>query len=130
MTVFKIFLQNYGTDIIYTILMAIATFIGGMIKAKYTSRQNDKIKRETVEYCVKAGEQLYRDLGGPEKFARVSKNIIEILNQKGIKISEIEMKMMIESVVSQFNLGRLYPVDAEIEISEETNNYTEEEAEG
>ena len=55
--------------------------------------------------CDKAVEQLYHDLGGPEKLEKAQEGIRQMLEEKGIPISALEMDMLIESVVAEFNYG-------------------------
>lgn len=98
------FLKEYGFTIIYAILTAIAAFIGKQIKNVYQNRVDDKTKREIVETCVMAVEQLYQQLSGSEKLERAKESIVEILETKGIAISTLELDMLIESVVAEFNL--------------------------
>lgn len=98
------FLKEYGFTIIYAILTAIAAFIGKQIKNIYQNRVDDKTKREIVETCVMAVEQLYQQLSGSEKLERAKESIVEILETKGIAISTLELDMLIESVVAEFNL--------------------------
>ena len=98
------FLKEYGFTIIYAVLTAIAAFIGKQIKNVYQNRVDDKTKREIVETCVMAVEQLYQQLSGSEKLERAKESIVEILETKGISISTLELDMLIESVVAEFNL--------------------------
>lgn len=107
MNIFKEFVSEYGLLIIYTLLTAIAGFIGTQIKRLYEKHINTDRKRKVVETCVKAVEQLYRDLDGAEKLEKAKENIFAMLTQEGIEITEIEMDMLIESVVAEFNLPLL-----------------------
>lgn len=107
MNIFKEFVSEYGLLIIYTLLTAIAGFIGTQIKRLYEKHINTDRKRKVVEICVKAVEQLYRDLDGAEKLEKAKENIFAMLTQEGIVITEIEMDMLIESVVAEFNLLEL-----------------------
>lgn len=111
MNIFKEFVSEYGLLIIYTLLTAIAGFIGTQIKRLYEKHINTDRKRKVVETCVKAVEQLYRDLDGTEKLEKAKENILEMLTQEGIVISEIEMDMLIESVVAEFNLPLLKKIE-------------------
>ena len=54
---------------------------------------------------MNAIEQLYKDLDGPTRKEKAKENIILMLNEKGITITELEMDMMIEAVVNGFNQG-------------------------
>ena len=104
MTLVSDFLSQYGTVLAYTALTAILGFIGTQIKKIYNRVTADDTKRKVVETCVKAVEQIYQDLSGTEKLEKAKENIIEILTNKGIVISEIEMDMLIEACVAEFNL--------------------------
>lgn len=95
----------YVFPVIVAALTAFAGFLGTQIKGLYQKYINDKTKEAVVRTCVKAAEQLYHDLGGPEKFKKAQEAIEEMLNEKGIPITELEMNLLIESVVSEFNYG-------------------------
>ena len=107
MNIFKVFISEYGVLIIYTVLTAIAGFVGTQIKRLYEQHINTDRKRKVVETCVKAVEQLYHDLDGAAKLEKAKENILEMLTQDGIVITEIEMDMLIESVVAELNLPLL-----------------------
>lgn len=84
---------------------AIASWIGLQVKATYEKYVNDKTKKDVVRVCVNAAEQIYHHLSGPEKLAKAQEGIVEMLNEKNIPITELEMNMLIESVVAEFNYG-------------------------
>lgn len=96
---------TYALPVIVAALTAVAGFIGTQIKKLYEKYVNDKVKQDVVRTCVKAAEQLYHDLGGPEKLKKAQEGVRQMLEEKGIPISELEMNMLIESVVSEFNYG-------------------------
>lgn len=100
---FTEFINEYGTTILYTLLTAIAGYLGIWIKSLYTKYINDKTKHDVVATCVKAVEQLYKDLHGQDKYNEVVKSATEMLSLKGITISELEIKMLIEASVAEFN---------------------------
>ncbi len=107
------FIDNYGMTIVYALLTAIAGFIATKIKAIYEAKCDDETKKKVVKTCVQAVEQLYNDLGGAEKLERAKTNIVQILDQKGITISELELDMLIEEVIAEFNFDRLWGNNAE-----------------
>lgn len=113
----KEFINEYGMTILYTLLTAFAGYIGLWIKSLYTKYINDMTKKEVVRTCVKAVEQLYKNLHGEEKYNEVVKSASEMLSAKGITITELEIKMLIESAVAEFN-GAFYK-DYEDEVIEE-----------
>lgn len=95
----------YVFPVIVAALTAFAGFLGTQIKGLYQKYINDKTKESVVRTCVKAVEQLYHDLGGPEKLEKAKEGIEDMLNEKGILITELEMNLLIEAVVSEFNYG-------------------------
>ena len=96
---------TYALPVIAAAVTALAGFLGAQLKGLYQKYINDKTKEAVVRTCVKAVEQLYHDLGGPEKLEKAKEGIEEMLNEKGIPISELEMNLLIEAVVSEFNYG-------------------------
>ncbi len=113
MTYINDFLSQYGMMIIYAALTAIAGFIGAQVKKIFEKNSEDDTKRKVTETCVKAVEQLYRDLNGEEKLEKAKENIIEMLSVKGIEIAEIELDMLIEACVAEFNLAFLAEAKAQ-----------------
>ncbi len=100
---FTQFINEYGTMILYTVVMAIAGYVGIWVKNFITKYLNDKTKRDIVRTCVKAVEQIYKDLHGPDKFNEVVKSAVEMLAERGITITELEIKMLVEAAVCEFN---------------------------
>lgn len=114
MEIFKEFVAQYGTTILYAALTAIAGYIGIAIKRLYEKICNDKTKRSIVRTCVRAVEQLYVDLHGEEKYDKCVEACVEMLAEKGIQITEIELKMLIEAAVKEFNIAFEQPEYLEI----------------
>ena len=103
----------YVLPAIVSLLAAAAAFAGNQIKRLYEKYINDKTKQSVVRTCVKAVEQLYHDLGGPEKLEKAKASAVEMLNEKGIPITDLELSMLIESAVSEFNYGFSQTVEVE-----------------
>lgn len=87
--------------ILATAITAVAGYIGLQIKAMYKKHIDDKTKESVVKTVVKAVKQLYKDLNGEEKLAKAIENITAMLSEKGITISELEIRMLIESAVEE-----------------------------
>lgn len=96
---------TYALPIIAAAVTALAGFLGAQLKSLYQKYVNDKTKESVVRTCVKAVEQLYHNLSGPEKLEKAKDGVVEMLNEKGIPITELEMNLLIEAVVSEFNYG-------------------------
>ena len=103
------FLNEYGilSMVITAVVGAVGTALGLFFKRLYTNTIGDKIKLDTVEkiarVVVKFVEQVYKDIHGEEKMEEALKAFAEMLNNKGITISELEMRVYLESALAEFN---------------------------
>lgn len=96
------FIATYGVTILYTVLTTIASYIGLKIKALYEEYINTERKEKVVKTVVNAVEQLYKDLDGAAKLEKAKENIMALLGEKGLTMTELEMEMLIESVCNSF----------------------------
>lgn len=99
----KEFISVYGTTILYSILTAIAGYIGIVVKNLYQKYINDKTKQDVAKTVVQAVEQMYKDLHGDEKLQKALEAASDMLMTNGISISDIELRMLIEAAVAEFN---------------------------
>ena len=97
------FINQYGMEIMYTVIMAIAGYIGIVIKNLFTKYINDKTKRDVAKTAVQFVEQVYKDLHGEEKLNAAFSAASEMLGEKGIHVSDLEMKVLLEAAVAEFN---------------------------
>lgn len=103
------FLNEYGilSMVITAVVGAVGTALGLFFKRLYTNTIGDKIKLDTVKeiarVVVKFVEQVYKDIHGEEKMEEALKAFAEMLNNKGITISELEMRVYLESALAEFN---------------------------
>lgn len=103
------FLNEYGilSMVITAVVGAVGTALGLFFKRLYTNTIGDKIKLDTVKeiarVVVKFVEQVYKDIHGEEKMDEALKAFSEMLNNKGITISELEMRVYLESALAEFN---------------------------
>ena len=97
------FINQYGMEILYAVIMAIAGYIGIVVKNHVTKYLNDKTKREVAKTVVRFVEQVYKDLHGEEKLNAALAAASEMLAEKGIHVSELEMKVLLEAAVAEFN---------------------------
>ena len=97
------FINQYGMEILYTVIMAIAGYLGIVIKNLCTKYLNDKTKRDVAESAVQFVEQVYKHLHGDEKLNAALAAASEMLMEKGITVSDLEMRVLIEAAVAKFN---------------------------
>lgn len=100
---FAQFINEYGTTLLYAIVTAIGGYIGIVVKNVYTKFINDKIKHDVAKKAVQFVEQVYKDMHGEEKLNAALSAASEMLMEKGITISELELRVLIEAAVGEFN---------------------------
>ena len=99
----KDFISNYGEAILSTIITVIAGWLGIIVKRLYQKYINDQTKKDVVATCVRAVEQIYKDIHGDDKLNKCIESASDMLAEKGIKISDLEIRMLIESAVNTAN---------------------------
>lgn len=97
------FIQTYLIEILAAIITAVASFVGVTIKNAYTKYIDTKTKKEIVKSTVEYVEQVFKEIHGQEKLDKAKEKSLEWLNEKGIKISDTELEILIESAVNGFN---------------------------
>ena len=97
------FINEYGTMILYTVITSIAGYIGIVVKNLYKKHVDDQTKKDVVKTVVQSIEQIYKDLHGEEKLNAALASASEMLGEKGIFVSDLEMRVLIEAAVSEFN---------------------------
>lgn len=97
------FIQEYGMVIFGIIITAVASYLGIGVKFIYQKICNTKLKQEIARTCVLATEQIYKDLHGEAKYMQCAASVVQLLEEKGIKVSELEVRQLIESAVKQMN---------------------------
>lgn len=99
------FLNEYG--ILSAVITALGTALGLLAKWLYNKTIGDKIKEDTkkdvAKLVVKYVEQVYKDIHGEEKLDKALEAFSEMLAQKGIAISDLEMRVYLESALAGFN---------------------------
>lgn len=91
------------TDILPIVLATIGTFLIGIIKAKYSEYVNTDTKKELAMLTVRYVEQVFKALHGDEKLNKAKSAFVKMLNDKGIKVTDDEVTMLIEAAVHQMN---------------------------
>lgn len=100
---FAEFINTYGMRLLDMIVMGIAGYIGIVIKNLCQKYLNDKTKKAVAKNVVQFVEQVYKDLHGEEKLNTALAAASEMLAEKGIAFSELEMRVLIEAAVAEFN---------------------------
>lgn len=108
-------------QILIPVLEAILTIVFSYVAIKIKNYlENKEISEEVktvINDTVKYVEQVYKDLDGEQKLQNAISNITKLLEEKGITISQEEMRTLIESAV--YNINQMEIVIDEDEQEEE-----------
>ena len=97
------FINTYGATILYSLVTAVFGYLGLVVKNLVTKYLNDKTKRDVAKTVVQAVEQIYKDLNGEEKLIKAMEAAADMLLDKGIKVTVLELRMLLEAAVGEFN---------------------------
>lgn len=93
----------YGAEIIGTLLLALAGIFGMVAKNLAAKYLDTDTKRALAKVVVQFIEQTYKDLHGEEKLNAALAVFADMLREKNIHTTELEMKVLIEAAVAEFN---------------------------
>lgn len=96
-------INTYAAEIIGAILTGLAGALGLALKKLATKYVNTKIKREIARVVVRGVEQLYKHLHGEEKLGLALEAAAEMLAAQGITVTDLELRMLLEDAVGEFN---------------------------
>jgi intergrase/recombinase len=105
MSTFINFLNEYG--ILSAIITGLFSVLGVLLKKVYDktigARLKDKIKHEVATQVVKYVEQVYKELHGEEKLEKALEAAADMLAEKGITISDLELRVLLEAALAELN---------------------------
>lgn len=103
MDIIKEIINAYGMEILGAIFTALAGVVGLALKKLATKWINTEVKRTVAKTVVQGVEQLYKHLDGEEKLAKALEAAAEMLQAEGITVTDLELRMLIEAAVGEFN---------------------------
>ena len=96
------FMSNYGVELISTAVVAIAGYLGMVAKRLVEKYLKDKTAKSIAKTVVQAVQQMYKDLNGEQKLEKAMEAFSDMLAEEGISVSELQMRMLLESSVGEF----------------------------
>ncbi len=103
MEIINAIISTYAPQILGAILTAIAGVLGVTLKRLATKYINTDIKKDVAKTVVQAVEQIYKDLNGEDKLNKALESMATMLAEQGLTVSDLEMRMLLESAVGEFN---------------------------
>ena len=99
--------MNIIFDIVAAVVLILAGYLGTHIKVLATKYINDATKRKVVSSVVAAVEQVSKSqigISSEDKLNSAISDATEILANKGIDISEVELRDLIEEAVYKLDI--------------------------
>lgn len=93
------FTKDYGIEIIHSIVMGVFSYIALDIKKEYKKHMQDKTKREVVDKVCNYVNEVYPNSTGLDKLSIATTSTKEILKEKGITISDLELKVLLHNSI-------------------------------
>lgn len=106
--------------ILATAVTAIFSYIGVKIKTIIQEKADTDAKKAVVESTVKYVEQVFKDLSGEAKLDKALKTASEWLAEKGISVSDVELRVLIEAAVNGLEKAKKEEIKEDIKVIEET----------
>ena len=85
--------------VLATFLTGLFTYIGTKLKTAYEQKANNETAKQVAKDVVQFIQQVYADLDGKEKLKKAIEQVSQILQSKGIQLTDTEINMLIESAV-------------------------------
>lgn len=103
-------MQEIITLIVQTIIMTIGLIVGRyVVPFLHTKIDSNKLEtaKKITEYLVSFAEAVFTDEKmGEDKLSAVTTELTEQLNKRNIKMSEAEIRGLIEKVVAEMNQNK------------------------
>lgn len=96
-------INMYGAEIIGTLLLALAGIVAMVAKNMAAKCLDTDTKRTLAKVVVQFVEQAYKDLHGEDKLNAALVALSDLLAEKKIHATEMEMQVLIEAAVAEFN---------------------------
>ena len=96
-------INNYGVEIIGTLLVAMAGIFGMVMKRIAERALDTPVKQQLAKIAVQFVEQTYKELHGDDKLSAAIIALEGLLVEKKINASADEMRILIEAAVAEFN---------------------------
>lgn len=94
------------SEIIMSIVSIVLMIVSTHVARKYNKLEKNKLIYNIITICVNAVEQVYNNCDGKEKYNECVKLVNQMLTKRGLKVTEAEIKILIESIVNTFNVEK------------------------
>ena len=94
-------------DIIAVLVPVLVGYLVAWLQKRLGAEKIEKIKRELeikqdlARIAVQFAQQVYKDLGGPERYEKAAEWLSNMATQMGLQLSTDEVKALIEATLKE-----------------------------
>ena len=101
----KEFISTYLLPFLATVITGVISYVGMQLKKSYTKYANTKTINEIVEATVLYVKQINKNkqTSSSEKFDEAKEKAQEWLDSEGLKVSDTQLEIIIESAVKKID---------------------------
>ncbi len=92
-------------SLLAVVLTTVFSYIGIEVKRLYRQFVDGEDKKEIIDSTVRYVEQVYGELKGPEKLSKALERAGQLLEDKGIEVTQDELRTLIEAAVHGLEKG-------------------------
>lgn len=93
------FTKEYGLEIIHSVVMGVFSYIVIDIKKVYKKHIQEKTKKDVVKMVCRYVNEVYQSSSVSDKLELALTNTKEILKEKKITISDLELKVLLHNSI-------------------------------
>jgi hypothetical protein len=98
-------IMPYAISGLAAVVAWVAGWLGKKIGAYIDSKSNSEQIRAIVSATVRYVEQIGKEMDAAQKLELAKEKAVEWANAKGVPVSEIEVEILIEAFVQEFNVN-------------------------
>lgn len=95
--------SNIIMDVLMVIVTGIVGYLGAQLKKVLDEKLDTKQKKQVAQDTARYVEQIYKDLDGEAKAEAFDEAAAQMLSEKGIAVTDLELKVLREAAVNELN---------------------------
>ena len=96
-------ISNILMDVLMVVVTGVVGYLGTLIKKYLDEHLDTKKKKQVAQDTARYVEQVCKDLDSAEKAEAFDQAAAEMLSDKGIMVTDLELKVLREAAVNELN---------------------------
>ena len=99
MSIFQTFIIKYFLPLLSSVMVGIVSYVSIHLKELITNFYYHRVEHEEADMVCQAVFQLYPNLSYDEQIQEMITNLQQVLKEKGIILTDLQLRMLIHSSV-------------------------------